>query len=33
MTGSHPVIYVRTDDVTDMRYKKFSIREIDPNDL
>ena len=31
LTGSHPVVYVRTDDVTEMRYKKFSIREIDPN--
>jgi hypothetical protein len=33
LTGPHPVVYVRTDDVTEMRYKKFSIREIDPNDL
>jgi hypothetical protein len=30
LTGSHPVVYVRTDKVEDMRYKKFSIREIAP---
>jgi hypothetical protein len=31
LTNPNLVVYVRTDEVSDMRYKNFSIREIDPS--
>jgi hypothetical protein len=30
LTGAHLSVYIRTDEVKDMRYKKFSVREIAP---
>jgi len=30
LTGPFPVVYIRTDSVSDMRYKRFSVREIAP---